>query len=108
VSFFGSLKKIKLKKIVATVKKTISDASTVAAGVGSGGIAGGLASLGTLSKKVPTALSPTTVYGSDQAAQAAAAANASNTAPAPDQGSSMMPWLLIGGGILLLVLLSRR
>lgn len=103
MSFFGSLKKISIKKVVATVKKTVSDATKIGTAVATGGIAGGLQAVGSLSK-APTALTPSTVYGSDAAAQAAGAVN---TAPAAGQGSSMTPLLVAGGLLLLLILLSK-
>jgi hypothetical protein len=104
VSFFGSLKKISIKKIVKTVTKTVKDATNIATGVATGGLAGGLAAVGSLSKQ--PSLTPTTVYGSEEAATAAGTANAA-VYGAPQGTNSNMP-LLIGAGVLVLLLLLGR
>jgi hypothetical protein len=99
------LKKINVKKVVDTVTKAASDIRDVSQAYQSGGVAGGLAAVGSLSKDSP--LTPTTVYGSPGAATAAQAYNAAaGTGKAP--GESMMPLVLGGLLILLLLLLSKR
>lgn len=102
MSFFGSLKKLSLKKVVATVKKTASDATKIVTSTATGGIAGGLAAVGSLKKD--SSLTPTTVYGSPEAANAVAAAAA--PVPTGDGGNSTL--IFAGLAILALLLLSRR
>jgi hypothetical protein len=105
MGLLDSIKKINIKKIVATVQKTAQDISTVQAGLQSGGLAGGLSAAGTLSKDTP--LTPTTIYGSEGAASAAGAYNAAAGTGAP-AGSSVMPLVIGGLLILLLILLAKR
>lgn len=103
MSFLSGLKKISIKKITATVKKTIGDATHIATAVSTGGIAGGLSAVGSLSKNPNTALTPTTVYGPP-------AANGGGTAAATAPGGSSdsnMP-LLIGAGLLLVLLFMAK
>jgi len=102
-SLVSRLKRIKLKKIVATVKKTVSDASHVAESYASGGIAGGLSAIGGLSKKNSPEVVDAAVYGSAAAAGAADATNAARTASVfPSNNAGM---IFVGAAVLVILMM---
>jgi len=113
MGLISSLKKIKLSKIVKTVKKTVGDATKIASGVATGGIAGGLSEVSALKKG--GSIPDSTIYGSAEAATAARTTNSvlgTGDATDPsiaDKNKSQTTTLLIAGGALLaFVLLSRK